>query len=273
MKRLITIGAIASLTLSLTLLPSCSSDVNHEILKPISKHILGRWQLANGYMLSDGKWKPHDEAGEVSECVYNYQDNDSILICTTGSDGWSKYATIPYSIDEAKMTVITAPTESNVELLTADSLELVSDVVNNPETGEAFPEPIHYKWSFRRLPSGESSLGERLLGKWKLTGTEEKGDGGWKTSADAPTSSECIMTFTGNSLLFVDMVYEGAPLKQNYDWKINNATGVMDATSGEDVLNWRVEFIGNDKIWLYYTMTPEDGSTLELRDGFSRQTL
>lgn len=248
---------------------SCSSEDTPEILQPVSEHILGRWEISAGYILENGKWENHDDPASP-RVTYNFLDNDSILLCSTDARGWSVYSMTPYKVDNTRKVVMTGAMESKIELLSVDSLVMVSDFLHDPNTGETLAEPIHYKWGFKRIASDQRSLGETLIGKWKFTGTEEKKDGVWTGPADVPTPTECTNYFTANGLLIIDMVFQGESYKVNYDWKINNTDGDILMVEKEHVRNGRVEFDGNDRMWIYYTETSADGTTLELRDGGSR---
>lgn len=274
MNRFITIGCGIASLLAMSFISSCHSEDAPEILKPVSEHILGRWEISAGYIFNDGKWEEHDDPASP-KLIYNFQGNDSILICSTDGEGWSSYSMIHYKVDEADMTVTTGSEKSKIELLSADSLVMVSDFYHNPITGETLSEPIHYKWAFRRMDSTQQPLGEMLIGKWKFMGTEEKKNGVWKGPADVPTPTGSAMEFNANGFSVIGIIFSGQQYAAKYNWKINNTNGLvqMKMIDGEGNHDGRVEFDGNDKMWVYYTASSEDGAIRELRDRNSRITL
>lgn len=271
MKRFITIGCGVASLLAMSLASSCNSKDDPEILKPVSEHILGKWNISDGYIFNDGKWEKHDDPASP-RITYDFKASNSLLMCSTDGEGWSSYSTLPYEVDESKMTVTTGSAESKIELLSADSLVMVSDFIHNPTTGELLPEPLHYKWGFSRSDSAGQSLGEMLVDKWEFLGTEEKKDGVWTDSTDVMTPDESTMEFTADGLYILDMVIFGEEYETKYSWKINNASGSvqMKLVDGDHIIDGRVEFVGNDKMWIYYTGTSDGGAVRELRDECSR---
>lgn len=271
MNKLIPLGCGIASLLAISLISSCGSTSESEILNPASEQILGKWEIKDGYILNDGQWEKHDDP-DSSMTTYFFQDNDSIRICSTDKEGWSSYSMVHYKVDDADMTVKTGSAESKIELLTADSLVMVSDFLHNPTTGEPLDEPIHYKWGFRRMASNPLSIGEMLIGKWKFLITQEKVDGVWKCPADVPTPTESTQEFNANGFHLVNMVFQGQHYKTKYNWKVDNTKGLLQskATDGEYIIFGRPEFEGNDIMWIYYTQTSDNGAIRELRDKYSR---
>lgn len=250
---------------------SCGSDEDTEIMEPVAEHILGKWETTGGYMLINGKWEEHDDPDSpISRITYDFLKDDSMVICTTGTDGWTAFSMIPYKVEGKKVIYSPDSPESTVELLTSDSLEMVSYFLHDPNTGDLLSEPIPYKWSFRRLPEGQLTLGEKLIGRWKFIATDERNDGIWESHTDATTPSEATNEYSAAGTLVTKMVFDGQNYKFDYKWKINNSDGILEISMGENVRSGRIEFEGADILWVYYTQTNADGTKLELRDEWSR---
>lgn len=262
--------AMASM-LWLPAFPSCGSDKDLEILEPVSEHILGKWETTGGYMLINDKWEKHDDPDSpISRITYDFLKDDSMVICTTGTDGWTTFSMIPYKVKGRKVIYSSDSPESTVELLTDDSLEMVSYFLHDPNTGEKLPEPIPYKWSFRRLDGADQTPGEKLIGKWKFVTTEQRNDGKWESYTGPTTPSEAIDEYSASGSLKTEMVLDGQNYLFEYRWKINNSDGTLELSMGENRRSGRIEFEGADKLWIYYPQETADGARLELRDEWSR---
>lgn len=271
MKRFLLLCISMTLLLGVPAFSSCGSDEDMEILEPVAEHILGKWETTGGYMLINDKWEKHDDPDSpISRITYDFLKDDSMVICTTGTDGWTTFSMIPYKVEGSKVIYTPDSPESTVELLTADSLEMVSYFLHDPNTGDKLPEPIPYKWSFRRLDSTEQTLGEKLIGKWKFIATEKRNDSIWENYTDATTPSEATDEYSASGSLTTEMVLYGQHYQFDYRWKINNSDGALEVSMGENRRSGRIEFEGTDKLWIYYPQETADGAKLELRYEWSR---
>lgn len=260
-----------TLLLGVPAFSSCGSDESLEILEPVAEHILGKWETTGGYMLINDKWEKHDDPDSpISRITYDFLKDDSMVICTTGTDGWTTFSMIPYKVEGSKVIYTPDSPESTVELLTAESLEMVSCFLHDPNTGDKLPEPIPYKWSFRRLPDGQQSLGEKLIGTWKFIATQENKEGAWKNHTDATTPSEATNEYSASGSLITRTVLNGQDYQFEYTWKINNSNGALEISMGENLSTGRIEFEGADTLWIHYTQEDADGVKQELRDEWSR---
>ena len=61
MRKNHSLGFVMALLLSMSLFSACSSDSEEEILQPVSKHIIGKWEMTAGYLQYNGKWEEHDD--------------------------------------------------------------------------------------------------------------------------------------------------------------------------------------------------------------------
>ncbi len=271
MRKNHSLGFIMALLLSMSLFSACSSDSEEEILQPVSKHIIGKWEMTAGYLQYNGKWEEHDvPESPRARMTYDFLDNGSLVICTTDVGGWSVYSTIPYKINDTKVTFAAASPESTVELLSADSLVMVSYFLHNPDTGEELTEPLPYKWSFRRLASRETTLGDKLIGKWKFTKTEVLKEGAWVVSTEETIPQKTTMEILASDESVIEDVIDGETHRHGFSWRINNSDGTFEMHMGEDSRTGRVEFEGNEKMWLYRSRQSADGRNMELRDGWIR---
>ena len=271
MRKNHSLGFVMALLLSMSLFSACSSDSEEEILQPVSKHIIGKWEMTAGYLQYNGKWEEHDDPeSSRTRMTFDFLDNGSLVICTTDVGGWSVYSTIPYKVNGTKVTFTAASPESTVELLSTDSLVMVSSFLHDPNTGEELSEPLPYKWSFRRIASGAPLLGDRLIGKWSFTATEELKGGVWGESPEVNAIQKATMEISASDASVIEEVVDGETHRYGFAWRVNESDGKFEMIMGEDRRSCRVEFEGNDRMWLYRSRQSADGRDIELRDGWTR---
>lgn len=148
------------------------------ILKPISQHITGKWNLVTSYMKKDGKWV-ESPIPEGQEWTYTIRTDGTVVNAVTAADGFTTLKAGTWTTDEKAGTLTMAIMTANIYSLDATSFEMgYHGKTTDTETGEEVEGD--FKWRLTRMDETVKTPAEKLVGKWVFKSTYEKKDGEWK---------------------------------------------------------------------------------------------
>lgn len=153
-------------------------DSETGILKPISQHITGKWNLVTSYMKKDGKWV-ESPIPEGQEWTYTIRTDGTVVNAVTAADGFTTLKAGTWTTDEKAGTLTMAIMTANIYSLDATSFEMgYHGKTTDTETGEEVEGD--FKWRLTRMDETVKTPAEKLVGKWVFKSTYEKKDGEWK---------------------------------------------------------------------------------------------
>lgn len=180
-----------------TVLASCSEkDRNETVLKPISEHITGRWEITKMMTWTENAWS--ESQGNVIMNLFN--------------DGTMYHI---YEVPEKAFSPMTRDTVSVVMFVINEDTWTVDEDKNllsfrNMLSGELFKlDAEGFEWGkptsltngqqtmkyiAERKDSTEKCTIEKMLGKWNYVGSYEMSNGTWKES-DGGEPEESTMEF------------------------------------------------------------------------------
>ena len=228
------------LMLVMVLLSGCESDnVNEsggDILKPIARHITGKWNLETSYMKQDGKWVefpiPEDQGW-----TYTIRTDGTVMNAVTAADDFTTLRAYKWTTDEKAGTLTLATMTVNILSLDATSFEMGGYVkTTDTETGKELEG--EFKWKLSRMDETVKPPAEKLVGKWVFTKTYEKKDGKWvEYNQYEPDEAWCEYREDGTGTFYFKV--GDKEYKDGGGWRMNNTTGEMRTTKegSEEVKN------------------------------------
>lgn len=253
------------------LLAGCHANKESKgtILKPIEKHIVGKWEMTGNSSFVDGKWEENANEQNVS-FVMNFRPGGSELRVMTYPDGFTALATTTWSVDEAAGKLMSNG-ESTLLKLTADELELGGSYSRNPETGEIYKKES--KWTYRRMAESETTLAEWLVGKWQFSKSyEQQKDGKW-TEISFALPNEATFIFNEDGL--GEMHSRQGEVVQDSEgaqWSVNATTGELRLKKEENQRVNKIEKVDENTLCVYYDENM-DLVTKEIRKGAFKDIL
>ena len=146
------------------------------ILKPLSEHIIGKWNMEESHRKQDGKWV-EDPIPEGQGQTYTIRTDGTVLSAFTATDGYTKLNLGDWNADEATNKLTLGTMTVDVLSLEADSFEMGYSEARDSETGELMEG--EFKWKFSRMDESRKTLAEQLAGKWILSKSYAKKNGEW----------------------------------------------------------------------------------------------
>lgn len=175
------IFAVCCLT-AMTAFAGCNDNNDKDsetgILKPISQHITGKWNLETSYAKKDGKWV-ESPMPEGQGQTYTIRTDGTVVSAVTAADGFTTLKAGKWTTDEKAGMLTLATMTVNIYSLDANSFEMgYYGTIADTETGETLE--TDYKWRLTRMDETVRPPAEKLVGKWVFKSTYEKKDGEWK---------------------------------------------------------------------------------------------
>lgn len=166
---------LCALALAATL-GACSDGKEAQVLKPIARHITGRWKLTKSLELKDGKWVEDPLAGEAGQ-IYNYQADGTLIVTHIDHEGTASMQTTGWSADDEQRTLTNGECTTQLLSLTANRFEMAYHLSIDEETGAV--SEGEFRWLMTRADQEPLTLAESLVGRWLYVSTYEKKDGTW----------------------------------------------------------------------------------------------
>lgn len=166
---------LCALALAATL-GACSDGKEAQVLKPIARHITGRWKLTKSLELKDGKWVEDPLAGEAGQ-IYNYQADGTLIVTHIDHEGTASMQTTGWSADDEQRTLTNGECTTQLLSLTANRFEMAYHLSTDEETGAV--SEGEFRWLMTRADQEPLTLAESLVGRWLYVSTYEKKDGTW----------------------------------------------------------------------------------------------
>lgn len=238
-----------------------NDDTQDTVLKPMEKHIMGKWNMVGNSIFVDGKWEEQDNDNNTAMTMEFRADGTEVRTMTR-SDGFTTLASASWEVDNATNELKDAG-KFNVYSLTADELIFGANQAYYPETGEM--AEMKSKWFFKRIDTSVKTLAEQMVGKWHSK-SYEKVDGEWKEiTFGVPDVGMVSFLETG----FCKMYSKVGEMENTSElmWSVNGTTNELrlKIDGREDVIQ-RIEFV-DENSWCNYYDTNTDHTTGEVRKG------
>lgn len=182
-KKTTTFLAMAATAIAFALAGCQGNKEESEILKPLSEHIVGRWEQVAGYRVDGNGNKVEDEANDDEGYVlvsYLRPGGTGVGI-RTDPDGWQQLSDATWKVDEEKLgCYLTGRGKTyyyTIRTLTADQMVTEGNFGTEASTNETSTD--HFRFEHKRL-SDEPSLAERVVGKWVSSKAYRKVNGEWQ---------------------------------------------------------------------------------------------
>ena len=213
------------------LLSGCGSDnankSGEDILKPITRHITGKWNLETSYMKQDGKWVESPIPEDQGQ-TYTIRTDGTVMSAVTAADGFTTLKAGKWTTDEKAGTLTLATMTVNILSLDATSFEMGDyGKTIDTETGEELEG--EFKWRLSRMDETIKTPAEKLVGKWVFTKTYKKENGEWKEyNRYYPDEAWYEWREDGTGTTYYKA--GGKEYKDGGGWSMNNTTGEIRTT-------------------------------------------
>lgn len=255
---------LCALALAATL-GACSDSKEAQVLKPIARHITGRWKLTKSLEMKDGKWVEAPLAGEAGQ-IYNYQADGTLVLTNIDPKGTASMKSMRWSADDEQRT-LTYDEDCTVKLLrlTADEFEMGYHFSTDEETGAV--SEGEFSWLMTRADREPLTLAESLVGRWLYVSTYEKKDGTWtECNYGRPDEGWHRYQPDGTAVSYSRMGSQEQTATMK--WTANQRTGTVVWTNPENeaqTSTLQVEPEGDDTLNVLYSKNfdPATGQVVE----------
>lgn len=255
-----------------SLLASCKDDEKKNVLKPLSTHLLGKWETVSSFKLEDGKWI--EEALEKGEGqTLTLREDGMTLISRTDGDRQTALLTSEWSVNDSTNELKLQTTTFSLLSLEADRFEMgMRGKALDSETGE--PVEGEFKWLLVRMDESQKTFAERLVGKWIYRGTFEKVNGEWMPCSFA-IPDEAWNEYREDGTLASHVRIGNDVNDFDLRWSINNESGELRHFKGEQSMSSNLSFEDDRSYSILYTEnrnhTTGEVKTGEFKDVYVRQ--
>lgn len=264
MKKQKTIRLLLYTLALATALGACSDGKEAQVLKPIARHITGRWKLAQSLEMKDGKWVEAPLAGEAGQ-IYNYQADGTLVLTNIAPQGTASMESMRWSADDEQRTLTNGECTTQLLSLTADEFEMGYHLSTDEETGEV--SEGEFSWLMTRADQGPLILAERLVGRWLYVTSYEKKDGTWtECSYGRPDEGWHRYQPDGTAVSYSRMGSQEQTATMR--WTANQRTGTVVWTNPDNeaqTSTMQVEPEGDDTLNVLYSRNfdPATGQVVE----------
>lgn len=246
---------------TLVILPSCGNDdVAHDtdqILKPISDKILGKWNFSKCYSQGeDDEWQEEINTAGTEETM-TFKAGGKVNIAYTAADGMTSLHVAEWHADESNNTLWLGPHGYTILSLGEDSYIWSLRKAIDPTTGELIDG--NWKWLMTRLDPADSTLAEKLLGKWIFSRSFQKIDGEWQEiSFGLPDEGYYDFKEDGTSIVYSRL--GSNELTSEMSWSVNCKTGELLWYNEEVRANPVFISISGDQLSVEYASNFDQGT-------------
>lgn len=235
-------------------------DGKAEILKPIARHLAGKWNCTASYIEKDGKWV-NDPIPEGEGMTYTFRTDGTMVAQLTPGDGFTKFAKTRWETDDdactLKMLSLTSDesTTSLIHVLTDKLFVLSGDWATDSETGDQLTG--EFKWEYTRVDETVKTPAEKIIGKWEYKYTYRKDENGeWKQYDNPYVPDKAWIEYheDGTGTYYLKM--GESEYKNSGKWDMNNTTVEIRTLSKDDGTVksvTRITFEGDDAYSFTYT--------------------
>lgn len=218
---------LAAITVFTACKDSNGKDSETGILRPISEHITGKWNMEESLRKQDGKWV-EDLIPEGEGHIYTLRTDGTALSAFTAPDGYTKLNVGEWKVDEATDRLTLGTMTVDVLSLDATSLVMGHDEARDSETGEIMEG--EFRWTFARMDESQKTLAEQLVGKWILSKSyEKKGDEWVENSSGLPDEGWHLYREDGTYTAYSRSGTDEMTIDMN--WVVNCTTGEVRWTA------------------------------------------
>lgn len=255
-------------------LTACDNDDdnnNNDPKKPSAEKFIGKWEQVEFYEKKDGQWV--QEKDTVRAPLFFIMRNDSTMIREkTDTTGQTRLQCGKWHVDSENNTLTMNTVTFPLISISDNRFEITYGKAVDSETGEdKFGE---FRFVYSRITDPQKTLAEKLIGKWKYTGTFIKQNGQWvPTSFNAP--DEGYSEYKEDGTITTISVVDGVESSGTAPWSINNQTGEMHIGPADMYSVMTVAFDSETKIAITYTNNFDPGTgevtVGEYKDEFVRE--
>ncbi len=251
MKTRTALFLLGIIALSGAVLSGCKDNSGEDdtVLKPMSEHILGRWERVSETMLKDGRWEEVEWAKNTME-AYEFYPDGKVYMLRTIKSGTSMTIVTDYKIDEENSTLEIFGTAAPVLRLTENEFVYADtvDYIGGKEQVKG-----DFRWLQRRVDPSKKYPVEKYLGKWVLSSSYEKKDGRW-SEITVGKPDEYRHSYEKDGTMTIYRRTGDNVREEKRVWGVNCTTGAMqwfDDWEGTQLFKLNVTVDGDTMTVLY----------------------